>query len=263
MRRLNVNAIGLLIMSALVLVAALSRANASTLESVTWQLASVAQPDKSLRPVAATVEATAAFAHGALSGSGGCNRYRASYRLDNDQLSITQVALTMMACPEPQAATEQAFVAALEATARYRIADQQLTLLNAAGQVLAVLKAQPPTALHDTLWRATVYNDGRGAAVSLLDGTSITATFTADGVMSGSAGCNTYRATYSTTQPKITIQTPSTTRKMCNTPAQIMEQESAYLKALTSAATYTLNGQQLELRTADQALVALFQRAAN
>jgi heat shock protein HslJ len=38
-----------------------------------------------------------------------------------------------------------------------------------------------------------------------------------------------------------------------------MRQESEYLKALTTAATYTIQGRQLELRTAGDALVALFQ----
>jgi heat shock protein HslJ len=38
-----------------------------------------------------------------------------------------------------------------------------------------------------------------------------------------------------------------------------MQQESEYLKALTTAATYAIQGQQLELRTAEDALVALFQ----
>ena len=38
-----------------------------------------------------------------------------------------------------------------------------------------------------------------------------------------------------------------------------MRQESEYLKALTTAATYAIQGRQLELRTAEDALVALFQ----
>jgi hypothetical protein len=42
-----------------------------------------------------------------------------------------------------------------------------------------------------------------------------------------------------------------------------MEQESAYLKALTTVATYAIQGQRLELRTADDALVALFQASGD
>ena len=38
-----------------------------------------------------------------------------------------------------------------------------------------------------------------------------------------------------------------------------MKQEGEYLNALPAAVTYTIRGRQLELRSADDALVALFQ----
>ena len=56
----------------------------------------------------------------------------------------------------------------------------------------------------------------------------------------------------------MTIQTPSSTRKACTQPDGVMQQEQEYLKALTTAATYTLQGNQLELRTDQGALAALF-----
>ena len=48
---------------------------------------------------------------------------------------------------------------------------------------------------------------------------------------------------------------------MCDSPAGVMEQENLYLTALATAATYRIEGSQLELRTADGALVASFERA--
>jgi heat shock protein HslJ len=118
-------------------------------------------------------------------------------------------------------------------------------------------------ALKGVTWRATVYNNGRGAAVSLIDGSEITATFGTDGVLSGSAGCNPYRATYVAQESAITIQAPTSKRKACAQPKGVMQQENAYLKALTTAATYAIQGQQLELRTAEDALVALFQASGD
>ncbi len=235
----------------------------SALEGAFWRLTSVAHTDGQLHAVPNSVEATATFANGAVSGSGGCNRYTASYTVNNGKLTLGSAAATMMACPEPQAVVEQSLMAALAATRAYTIADGQLLWLDAGGQKIATFKAQQPTALQGVTWRATVYNNGRDAVVSLLDGSEITAVFGADGTLSGSAGCNHYRAAYVTEGSSITIQAPAATRKACPEPDGMMDQESAYLKALTTAATYAIQGQQLELRTADDALVALFQASGD
>ena len=231
----------------------------AALEGATWRLTSVARADGQLQAAPNSVEATATFANGSVSGSGGCNRYTTSYTVKDGKLTIGLAASTMMACPEPQTAVEQPFMAALAATRAYQIEDGQLSLLDAGGRKIATFKVWQPVALKGVTWRATVYNNGRGAAVSLIDGSEITATFGADGVLSGSAGCNHYRAAYVTEGSSITIQAPAATRKTCPRPDGVMRQESEYLKALPTAATYAIQGRQLELRTAEDALVALFQ----
>ena len=230
-----------------------------TLEGPTWRLAAVIHADGELQTVPDDVEATAMFAAGAVSGSGGCNRFTASYRADGDHLTIERGATTMMACPEPQATVEMAFQAALEATKAYRIEDGRLAWLDAEGRELAAFKPLQHAALTGATWRAIFYNNGRGAAVSVLDGSTITATFGADGQVSGSAGCNRYHAAYSVKESSITIQAPASTRMACSEPEGVMQQEQEYLNALPTAATYAIQGQRLELRTADGALVASFQ----
>ena len=230
----------------------------SALEGATWRLTQVAHTDGQLHAVPNSVEATATFASGSVSGSGGCNRYTTSYTVADGKLTIGLAASTMMACPEPRTSVEQPFMAALAATMAYQIEDGQLSLLDAGGQKIATFKAWQPVALKGVTWRATVYNNGRAAAVSLIDGSEITATFGTDGVLSGSAGCNHYRAAYVAKDSSMTIQTPTSTRKACTQPNGVMQQEREYLKALTTAATYTLQGNQLELRTDQGALAALF-----
>ena len=255
----NARFLGMLILWAAPVLVLAIEVDKSALEGATWRLASVAHADGQLHAVPNGVEATASFANGSVSGSGGCNRYTASYSVDAGKLTIGLAASTMMACPEPQPTVEQAFMAALATTMAYKIEDDQLDLLDAGGRKIATFKAWQPMALQGVTWRATVYNNGRGAAVSLIDGSEITATFGADGLLSGSAGCNHYRAAYVTEGSSITIQAPAATRKACSNPDGVMRQESEYLKALTTAATYAIQGRQLELRTAEDALVALFQ----
>ncbi len=256
---MNLRGWGILIVWVLPVLALAGAVDRLALEGATWRLTQVAHADGQLHAVPVSIEATAIFADGSVSGSGGCNRYTAGYTVDGGKLTIGSAATTMMACPEPQTAVEQPFMAALAMTMSYKIEGGQLTLLDAGEQAIAVFKVQQPMALKGVTWRATVYNNGRGGAVSLIDGSKITARFGADGVLSGSAGCNQYRAAYVTEESSITIQTPAATRKACSDPEGVMQQEGEYLKALTTAATYTVQGQQLELRTADDALVALFQ----
>ncbi|MCZ7589672.1 MAG: META domain-containing protein [Gaiella sp.] len=47
---------------------------------------------------------------------------------------------------------------------------------------------------------------------------------------------------------------------LCDQPAGVMDQEAGYLAALETAATYRVEGSKLELRTADGAIAAQFQR---
>ena len=68
----------------------------------------------------------------------------------------------------------------------------------------------------------------------LVAGTGISAEFSADGKVSGSAGCNRYSGTYTISGNSITFSSPmAATMMMCD--AAVMEQEAAYLKALGEA----------------------------
>jgi len=88
-------------------------------------------------------------------------------------------------------------------------------------------------------------------------GTGISAQFTADGKVSGSAGCNRYSGTYTVSGSNITFSSPmASTMMMCEQP--VMDQESAYLKMLGEAKTYAVNGDQLTLTGGDGAQLAVY-----
>jgi heat shock protein HslJ len=115
------------------------------------------------------------------------------------------------------------------------------------------------TDLAGTSWQVLSYNNGRQAVVSVINGTTLTANFGQDGQLSGNASCNNYTAEYTTDgKGSITIGTIGVTMMMCVEPEGVMEQEQQYLAALTTAATYRIDGDKLELRTADGALAAQF-----
>jgi heat shock protein HslJ len=230
-----------------------------TLEGVNWRLVEYLVGFDALAMAAA--EATMTFQDGRVSGNGGCNTFSAGYTVEGQQLTVEPAASTMMACEEPIMGQEQTFFTNLGQAASYEIVDNQLHILDAEGRLLLSFEPQAAAALTGVLWLATNYNNGQQAVVNVLDGTEITAVFGEDGSLSGSAGCNNYVAGYTVEGAQITIGPAAMTRMLCAEPEGVMEQEAAYVAALETAATYSIQGDMLEMRTADDAMVALYRNA--
>lgn len=197
---------------------------------------------------------------GQATGTDGCNRYSTAYTVEGDAITFSPAgASTMMACPEPIMTQAQAYMVALTSAATFTVDGDTLTLLDGSGAAVATFSAVS-TDLAGTAWTATMINNGREAVVGLIEGTTLTAEFGADGSLSGSGGCNRFMTTYeSDGASQITIAPPASTMMACPEPAGAMEQEMQYLTALATAATYTVEGNRLELRTAEGALAASFQ----
>ncbi|MGB8435379.1 MAG: META domain-containing protein [Burkholderiales bacterium] len=228
-----------------------------TLEGVSWRLSGLT--DKGSQNLAALPRpVTARFEAGRVSGYSGCNNFVGSYKVDGDGLILGQLAGTMMACPEPQTAIESAFRAAFWGTVRYSIRADQLTLLAESGAVLA-FEAEPAPRLEGVTWDVTGFNNNRHAVIGLAGDAPITISFQHEAV-SGNAGCNTFRAPYSAEGNRIKIGSAVTTRKACA--EERMVQERAFLGALESATTWSLEGGILDMHRADgeRALMAKVKR---
>lgn len=227
-------------------------ASSGSLADTSWILAGL-----NGQPALSDTQVTIRFEDGQISGTDGCNRYSTSYTITGAKLSIDKnVISTMIACAEPIMAQAIAYIAALTGAATYTIEGGQLTLFDESGKVLATFMQQR-TDLAGA-WVVTGYNNGQQAVVSVIAGLQLTANFGADGTLSGSAGCNTFTAAYEVSGSSIKIGPVGSTRMACADPAGVMEQETQYLGALATAATYAREGNRLELRTADGALAASF-----
>jgi heat shock protein HslJ len=111
-------------------------ADSMPLEGTEWRLARLGDvPITSASPQREAYFSLAADTH-RVSGSGGCNRLMGSYQLDGDALTFGQMATTMMACPSGMD-TERTFLNTLSSVRKWKIAGQQLDLLDADGKVLA------------------------------------------------------------------------------------------------------------------------------
>ncbi len=198
------------------------------------------------------------MANGTVGVQADCNQVRGTYTVDGNAITIALGPSTMAACPEGSLGDR--FAAQLGGAAIYFFRD---------GDLCVDLKFDSGTMrfgprsseLAGTSWVVIGHNNGRGGVVSSIIGTEMTASFGADGTVTGSAGCNRYSAGYQVDGNGISIGLPTATRRFCAEPEGIMEQEQEYLTALNTAGTYRITGDSMEMRTAEGSIVGTFEAA--
>jgi polar amino acid transport system substrate-binding protein len=112
-------------------------------------------------------------------------------------------------------------------------------------QTVTVSAGAPQNPLASTRWQATQIN-----GEPVLAGTSVNIAFYDGGGVEGLAGCNSYSSAYSPDGSNLWIAPPAATGKLCADPAGIMEQETAFLSALASANSFSLEAGQLFINNA-------------
>jgi heat shock protein HslJ len=160
---------------------------------------------------------------------------------------------------------EGAYLAMLDSVASYKIDGEHLVLYDADKAELATYEVVDQS-LAGTSWQVISYNTGTEAVRSVVLDTEITASFVQDGAPSdgqvtGNASCNDYFGPYETEGDTISIGPLGATEMMCAEPDGVMEQESAYLTALRTVATYRIEGQHMRTLTAEGATAVTFNRS--
>lgn len=234
-------------------------AGTGSLEGTPWLLTEYVGPGGNTVPVPEGVAATATFADGKISGSSGCNTYFGSYTVDGEALTISGVGSTMMACGPVATALETAFLASLKATETFSVSGDTLELRTAGGKVGLKFKVEPTPELTGTRWVATMINNGKGAVSGVVDGSTVTAIFAEGGKVAGSGGCNDYNGTYTVDGASMKFGPVASTKKLCNDPAGVDEQEAAYFIALGNVTTFAFDGDRLQLRDGTGALQVEYQ----
>ncbi len=96
----------------------------------------------------------------------------------------------------------------------------------------------------------------QGDLQAVLEGTKITAIFdSAEGQVTGSAGCNSYFADYEASGNKLSFTSLFWTEIGCVAPEGIMEQENYYLKTLSAAESYKIEDGKLQITSGNQVLI--------
>jgi heat shock protein HslJ/uncharacterized lipoprotein YbaY len=105
---------------------------ASRLTGPAWTIIEIAG-----RPAAGRAPVTLRFdENGRAGGQGPCNLYRGEWRLEGERLVFGRMVSTMMACPEPEMAQEQALHRLLQSVTAWRIGEQGELVIEGEGGAL-------------------------------------------------------------------------------------------------------------------------------
>jgi heat shock protein HslJ len=110
-----------------------SSAPSDPLDGTSWVLTAY----RKSRPIPETT-LTATFEEGQIRGSAGCNTYAGSYQVRDDSIEVGAIAITEMACLEPEGVMEQEtmFVEYMQDAQTFRFTDGQLQIFNSDGEAL-------------------------------------------------------------------------------------------------------------------------------
>lgn len=178
------------------------------------------------------------------SGSDGCNEFSGPYEVDGPSLRFGPLASTQRACFGAAQAVAALVAPALEQVRSYATQAGTLILEDGGGEPLLRYRASVPGI--DGPWEAVsvLYGD---AIRGVIEGTTPTADFGADGRVTGSGGCNTFSGPFTAGGRRLQVGPLASTRKACSEPEGADEQERGYLAALESAVRFEQAGPKLTL----------------
>ncbi|MGI6022043.1 MAG: META domain-containing protein [Methanoculleus sp.] len=219
-----------------------------------WTLTSLIDEGGSMAPIITGTTVTTLFdADGIrVSGLAGCNHYSADYTRNGADITIKSAVRTDMYCGEPEGLMDQEdrYLSLLTDVSSYWVEGDRLILSDKEGADLLVLDRAaevPDLPLVGTDWVLDSYSTGRDAISSVITGTTITAKFTDDSKITGSAGCNHYGGEYLLDGANLSVSSLFSTLMYCGEPEGVMEQEARYLGLFDSVTGYRIDGDRLDL----------------
>ena len=207
------------------------------------------------KPVNPATTLTLNFGADRYGGSGGCNWFLGAYTIAGDSMELNAPSQSDLQCTEPANVMQQEamYLSALYNITEYRKLDDQLLAYATGNQLLLTFRAAAPVPLEGTAWSLKFLQGTQNNVVATLGGTTVTLTLT-QGKVTGSAGCNTYTGTYTLDGDKLAIAgltVTGETKKTCDSPQGIMDQEAIYLANLAGAVRLIQTAGVLQLLNAD------------
>jgi heat shock protein HslJ len=157
--------------------------------------------------------------------------------------------MTLMGCPDSLGDQEGSILAAMSAADTWAVDGDTASLSTNSVMVLSLRRIG--TSLEGSAWAVTGINNQTGGVQSVLADTEPTLFFEPDSRLTGTTGCNDLTGSYETDGPSVEIGQLATSRKFCQSPDGVMDQEQNMVVALDNASTYQISGFTLNLRDAD------------
>jgi heat shock protein HslJ len=111
-------------------------------------------------------------------------------------------------------------------------------------------------------WRVVRLRDGSGRLVHVIPGSRINMQITEEGEVAGKAGCNNYFCGIKVFEGKAKVSLIGATQMYCNEPG-IMDQEMHFFSDLESSKVLEQEGDRLDLRSDDGALLISLERESD
>lgn len=175
-------------------------------------------------------------ADGKINGTTGCNRFFGGYAQSGGAIAFTGVGMTKMACmSDGVMEQETAFSAILSGNTQGKIDSLGNLVIKGEDGISFTARPLPadgeiiegdPSVLGGGAWQVEDLNRG-----GIIDNTVLTLTFTENGKVSGSTGCNSLNGTYTVTGTSLTFSPLAMTRRACLAPA-LNHQETKFTAAL-------------------------------
>lgn len=204
---------------------------------------------------------TLRFSKNKIIGTNACNDYEGYYFTLWRYLFKSKVFINLVSCAFPKEILKQSddYNQALGHAIRYQIKGDQLKLLGLDKHVLAVFNIQTQE-LAGSQWNVVYFIDSRQIyvypftvnikkKVTPAVGTTISLRFIEDQLL-GNVGCNDYFGWYKS-DGSIQITKIDLGDMACPGPAGLMYQEAGYFEALRTVTGYRVDGDYLELLTAE------------
>ena len=229
--------IALLLTLALMAAACAVVSDGSDIEGA-WQLESGTFDDEPI-PIVDSHPITMTLDGDQISGTAACNGYGGRYQISEGLFSITEFAMTEMACmPNNVMASESVFTTALFNVESVEVVDGNLVLTGSRTEMtFTELEPVPTAELTGTVWVL----DGliQGDVVSSVAGERATLELFTDGSFIGSTGCRTIAGSYQVSGAEV-VFTHFTAEGEC--PADLAEQDSRVISALEGGFRVEIDG---------------------
>lgn len=194
-------------------------------------------------------QVTLTFEDGQIGGNAGCNLMTGGYEIADSALTVSQIAMTQMACDAPLMA-QDTWIASFLDGSQVTLDGASLTLTKDGVSLALAEKIVADAPLEGTHWILDGIVDG--ATVSNVpEGVTAGVTFS-DGKVVVETGCNNGNGRATIVGDKITFEPLATTRMACPEPQSQTEQKVT--NALQGELTWSIKGDRLELRGASAGL---------